>query len=117
MKLNFLISGVLAGLLSSIVLAVAIDGDWKVSLTAPEGATYFTMTVAIDGDSATGHVGETVLTGNYVDGNLRLKGDYYVIEAGYTSKLDMTIKLEGDQLKGKATWDMYTADVLGKRPE
>lgn len=106
------------GLSASMAYAVAdIDGEWNVSLTAPEGATYFKMTVASDGEMVTGRIGETVLSGTYIDGRLKLKGDYYVVEAGYTSKLDMDIRLQGDRLQGKATWDMYTADVSGKRPK
>jgi hypothetical protein len=86
-------------------------------LTAAEGASYFVTTVAVEGDNATRHAGETVLSGTYIDGNLRLKGDYYVKEAGYTSKPDMDMRLDGDRPKGKATWDMYTADVSGERPD
>lgn len=39
------------------------------------------------------------------------------MEAGYISKLDMAVSMQGELLKGTATWDIYTADVLGKRPE
>ena len=110
-------TGIVAGLIYSLAIGATIEGDWAMALTAPEGATYFTMTVAVTGEAATGHVGETVLSGTYVDGSLKLKGDYYVVEAGYTSKLDMDIRLDGEQLTGRATWDMYTADVSGKRPD
>ena len=57
------------------------------------------------------------LTGSFDDGELKLAGEFYVMEAGYTSKLDMTVSMQGEQLKGTATWDIYIADVLGNRPK
>ena len=41
----------------------------------------------------------------------------YVPEAGMSATLDMTAKLEGDDLVGNATWDMYVATVHGARTE
>ena len=117
MKKMFVFSGILAGLLCSMAFAAVVEGDCDLSLSAPEGATWFTMRIAIDGDNATGHVGETVLSGTYVDETPRLKSDYCVIEAGYISKLDLDVRLEGEQLKGRATWDMQGADDPGQRPE
>ena len=49
--------------------SATIDGRWKMSLTAPEGSTYFTMTVELDGESANGHVGEALFNGTYKDGD------------------------------------------------
>ena len=107
----------LFAVLAIVSAAATVDGDWNLSLTAPEGATYFRMTIAVDGESASGTVGETAFGGSYRDGNLKLTGDYYVPEAGYVAILDLDMRLEGDMLPGTATWDMYTADVLGKRVE
>ncbi len=104
-------------MLSTLASSAAVDGDWNLSLTAAEGSTYFMMSIAVDGEDAKGNVGEALFSGTYMDGNLKLTGDYYVMEAGYTSKLDLDVRLDGDQLKGTAAWDVYTADVLGKRPE
>jgi len=105
------------GLYTTGVNSATIDGDWNVSLTAAEGSTHFKMTVEVNGADARGHVGDAVLNGSFDDGKLRLAGEFYVMEAGYTSKLDMTVSMQGEQLKGTATWDVYTADVLGNRPE
>ena len=102
---------------SALGAAASVDGDWNLSLTAPEGATYFRMAIAVDGENASGKVGEADFSGSYKDGNLKLTGDYYVPEAGYNAVLDLDMRLEGDELTGTATWDMYTADVLGKRAE
>jgi hypothetical protein len=104
-------------LAATIGIAAPVDGEWDLSLTAPEGATYFKMTIAIDGEAASGMVGEVAFNGSYKDGNLKLTGDYYVPEAGYNAVLDLDMRLDGEVLTGTATWDMYTADVLGKRSE
>ena len=105
------------GLYATGVNSATVDGDWNVSLTAAEGSTHFRMTVEVDGTNAKGHVGDAVFNGSFSDGKLSLAGEFYVMEAGYTSKLDMTVSMQGELLKGTATWDIYTADVLGKRPE
>jgi len=107
----------LLGLFASGVNSATVDGDWNISLTAAEGSTHFKMTVEIDDADAKGHVGDAVFSGSFDDGKLRLAGEFYVMEAGYTSKLDMTVSMQGEQLKGTASWDIYTADVLGTRPE
>lgn len=112
-----LLALMLSGLASLAVSAAAVDGDWNLSLTAPEGATYFTITIETEGEQARGKAGEAMFSGTYSNGKLQLTGDYFVMEAGYASTLDMDIELEGEQLKGTATWDTYTADVLGTRPE
>jgi len=117
MKRIYLATGLVTGLLCSLALAATVDGDWSMSLTAPEGATYFNMTIEVDGENATGYVGEALFSGTYKEGMLNLTGDYYVSEAGYISVLNMEMALDGEQLKGLASWDVYTADVLGKRPE
>ena len=84
----------LFALLAIVSAASTVDGDWNLSLTAPEGATYFKMTIAVDGESASGTVGETAFGGSYRDGNLKLTGDYYVPEAGYVAILDLDIFLK-----------------------
>ena len=95
----------------------AVNGAWEVAVTAPEGATYFTMSVAVDGEEASGMVGEEPFSGTYTDGELKLSGDYYVPEAGYSAELNMDIRLEDDQLTGTATWDQFSADVSATRVE
>jgi hypothetical protein len=52
-----------------------------------------------------------------VTAQLSLAGEFYVMEAGHTSKLDMAVSMQGELLQDTASWDIYTADVLGKRPE
>jgi hypothetical protein len=95
--------------------APAVNGDWDVTLTAPEGQTGFTMSVVVDGENATATAGDHTFNGTFRDGKLTLKGDYYVPEAGYSAELDMDMRLEEDRLRGSATWDQFSADVAGSR--
>ena len=103
--------------LGACASAPPVNGDWDVVLTAPEGSTGFTMAVVVDGESATATAGSHTFQGTWRDGALKLKGDYYVAEAGYSAELDMDIQYEGDELKGSATWDQFSADVAGSRAD
>ena len=102
-------------LLISSAFAADVDADWSVAMTAADGASLVTMSVAVDGENATATIGTDELTGTYKGGELKLKGPMYVPEAGMSSTLDITAKLEGDELKGTGVWDMYALDLIGKR--
>lgn len=99
----------------SSAFAADVDGDWSLAMTAAEGASVVTMSVAVDGENATATIGTDELNGTYKDGELKLKGPMYVPEAGMSSTLDITAKLDGDELKGSGVWDMYALDLIGKR--
>lgn len=101
--------------LAACASAPAVNGDWDVVLTAPEGQTGFAMSVVVDGETAIATAGDHTFNGTYRDGKLTLKGDYYVPEAGYSAELDMDMRLEDDRLRGSATWDQFSADVAGSR--
>ena len=117
MKVKIFVACFAALLLGACATAPAVNGDWDVTLTAPEGQTGFTMSVVVDGENATATAGQHTFDGTFRDGKLKLKGDYYVAEAGYSAPLDMDIELADDKLKGSATWDQYSADVDGSRAE
>lgn len=106
-----------AMLLGACASAPAVNGDWDVTLVAPEGQTGFTMSVVVDGDNATATTGPHTFSGTFRDGELRLQGEYYVPEAGYSAVLDMNAQLVEDRLVGSASWDQYSADVTGTRAE
>jgi len=98
------------------IAAAGVDGDWTLVLTAPEGATEFTMSIAVDGSDVFGRVGDAEFTGTLDGERMRLAGDLFVPEAGYVAPLDLDLRLDGEELRGIATWDVYTANVVGKRP-
>lgn len=97
--------------------AADVDGNWAVMFSSPEGGSVVSIEIKIDGETATAMADGDELIGTYKDGELKLKGPMYVPEAGMSATLDMTAKLEGDDLVGNATWDMYVATVHGTRTE
>ncbi|MDH4073580.1 MAG: hypothetical protein OEV41_10810 [Gammaproteobacteria bacterium] len=103
--------------LGACASAPPVNGDWNVTLVAPEGQTAFAMSVVVVGENATATAGPHTFNGTFRDGSLKLKGDYYVAEAGYSAILDMDVRMEEERLSGSATWDQYSADVRGTRPE
>lgn len=115
MKIRITGSLIALCLMATSAFAADVDGNGNVTLSAAEGATSLNMTIAVDGESATATAGSDEFKGTYKDGELKLEGSLYVPEAGMSSKLDMIAKLDGDELKGTANWDMYVADVTGTR--
>ena len=99
------------------VFAADVGGNWDVMFSSAEGGSMVPMEIKIDGETATVIADGDELIGTYKDGELKLKGPMYVPEAGMSATLDMTAKLEGDDLVGNATWDMYAATVHGTRTE
>lgn len=97
--------------------APAVNGEWDLTLMAAEGSTGFPISIEATGDQASAAGGGSDFTGTWEDGELTLKGDFFVPEAGYSAELDMTVRIVGDQLKGTATWDQFAADVTGDRVE
>jgi len=113
----------LFGTIVAAVIAAAcasappVNGDWDLTLMAPEGSTGFPISIEASGEQATATGGGSEFAGTWDGGELSLKGDFFVPEAGYSSELNMTIRVEDDQLKGTATWDQFEADVTGDRAE
>ena len=114
-------SNLLTSLLAALLLAACasapppVNGDWDLMLTAAEGATGFPITIEANGTEAAASGGDAEFTGTWMDGELKLVGEFFVPEAGYAAPLDMTMRVEGDELVGTATWDQFEADVLGQR--
>lgn len=106
-----------AALLIGCASAPPVNGDWDLMLMAAEGSTGFPITIEANGDQASASGGGSEFTGTWMDGELNLKGDFFVPEAGYSAELDMKVRMVGDQLKGSATWDQFEADVTGDRAE
>ena len=111
----------LTSLLAALVIAACasapppVNGEWDLMLTAAEGSTGFPISIEASGTEATASGGDAEFSGTWMDGELRLSGEFFVPEAGYAAPLDMTMRVEGDELVGTATWDQFEADVLGQR--
>ena len=104
-------------LLVACASAPPVNGEWDITLTAAEGSTGFPISIMADGMDATATGGNSEFTGTWDGGELNLKGDYFVPEAGYSAELDMTVEVVDGELRGSATWDQFEADVRGTRPE
>ena len=92
-----------------------VNGDWDLMLMAAEGQTGFPISIEANGTEASATGGDAEFTGTWMDGELRLSGEFFVPEAGYAAPLDMTMRVENGELVGTATWDQFEADVLGQR--
>lgn len=97
--------------------APPVNGNWDLMLMAAEGSTGFPITIEAIGDQASASGGGSDFTGTWEDGELKLAGDFFVPEAGYSAELNMTVRVEGDRLRGIATWDQFEADVTGDRAD
>jgi len=94
-----------------------LNGNWDFSLDY-EGGTYILslpMVLDVKGEKVTGTHGTETFEGTLRDEKLEISGNYYIAEAGYASMLAISAVLEGDQIKGTATWSGYSFAVLATR--
>ncbi|MCC3860670.1 hypothetical protein [Pseudemcibacter aquimaris] len=113
MILRFLGIISLSLLFISSALAADIDGNWSITFSTAEGGSTIPFEIMVDGETVTADADGDALEGTYKDGVLKIKGPMYVPEVGMSATLDMTAQLEGNDLTGNATWDMYSASVYG----
>jgi hypothetical protein len=96
-------------LLPTSARASELAGTWDFVFTNADGSYPRTLVISQDGKAVTARQGDQEeYTGTFTDGVLELTGEHAAPEAGYTSKLKLTGKLEDGRLKGSATWDYYT---------
>ena len=108
---------VLALLLAQAAVAADLNGSWYFVFDTQGGIYESMWTLTVSGDKVTAKQGETVLTGTLRDGKLELSGEFYAAEAGYAAEMKISGKLEGDQLKGDASWDIYEMTFTATRAE
>ncbi|MGI9203793.1 MAG: hypothetical protein ACR2Q3_07265 [Woeseiaceae bacterium] len=114
-RLHALLVSSVFTLLCTLSFAADVDGDWSMTLSAPEGTTYITMTISVDGEQATGTTADSEVSGTYKNGKLKLEGKLYLADGGYASDMEMEAELRGEKLKGTMGWDTYTLTVDGSR--
>jgi len=107
--------------LITFLLAVAplwagdLDGKWNFTWDTEGGVRGSVVELQQDGERLTGSTGETKLSGTVVDGRFQLSGKLYSPEAGYTGTLEFSGVQDGDQLKGKGSWDVYAVTFTAQR--
>ena len=117
------VSGLLAvvaflgvALLPTNAAAQSLDGTWVFELTAAEGGHSFEVTLEIDGESITGTVpGDEQLTGTVSDEGFELSGQHYIDQAGYSGALNISGKLDGEEITGDASWEGFPLSLTGRR--
>ncbi|HQZ38835.1 MAG TPA: hypothetical protein PLH72_07325 [Vicinamibacterales bacterium] len=97
--------------------AAELDGTWTFTLSAPEGEHTFTISLTTDGEKVAGKRGDASYTGTFKDGQLKLNGSHYIDEVGQTFDLELTGKLDGDQITGDGSIEGFALTVQGTRAD
>jgi hypothetical protein len=116
-QIRLTLCGLALLVLAQTAIAADLNGKWNFVFETPGGEHRLSMTFTQNGESLTATLEETQLKGTCRDGQFQLAGEYYHEPAGYKAELKLTGKLEGDQLKGDATWDAYQATFTATRAE
>lgn len=111
-----LVSILSAGVLLAIATAVALAqtspaaGEWDVALNTPGGVRNFTIALKVDGEKLSGEIkqNKTPLTGT-VKGN-DVQFTYTVKYMDNDLAITMTGKIEGDAMKGTASFGGFAED-------
>ena len=87
------------------LVAADIDGKWAFSWVTPNGSRESVIEIVSQGEKLSAKMGEVELSGTAAEDGFTLAGDYYAAEAGYSGKLSIRGKQEGDKLSGRGSWD------------
>jgi len=95
--------------------ATDIQGKWKFVFETPLGPRESLMELSRDGEKVTVKGPKTEFKGTFKDGKLELAGQVHSVEGGYAAELTISGRLEGDQIKGDATWSRWTMPFMAER--
>lgn len=105
-------------LLSAALCAADPAGKWEMVWATPGGERRGSMTVTIvDGENVKAELngGREPIPGKFRDGELTLSGKLYSAEAGSDGLFKLQGKLNGDELKGTASWDEHQMTFTATR--
>jgi len=96
-------------LLASILCAADLSGKWDFVWQTPGGERRNPMVFTVDGENVTADIpgNTTKITGTLRENKLTLSGTLYSPEAGQEGKFKLEATLEGEQLKGSASWEEH----------
>lgn len=113
--IRLLLCGLALLLLAQAAMAADLNGKWDFMFNTPVGERQFEITITDKDGNLTATMGETEFKGAFRDGKLELAGEHYADEAGYKAEFKIAGQIEGDQLKGDATWDTYDLTFIATR--
>jgi hypothetical protein len=100
-----------------VSVASDIDGTWNFTYLTPDGELRATATLKAEGEKLIFEQGGHEIVGSYQNGEFKVEAkDYYSGEAGYSADLILEGKLEGEEITGKWSFDVYSGTFLAKRP-
>ncbi len=97
--------------------AADLNGKWNFSLAFEWGDYDVTISLEVEGENATGHRIMETFKGTFKDGKLDISGEHFLALENYEATLEFSGELDGDQIKGDASWDDYPATFVAKRVE
>lgn len=104
-------------LLIAALLCVELPGKWAMKYETPGGTRDGYIDFTVEGEKVTAKIPEGTLKGTFKNGELDVSGETFSAEAGYKAVMKLKGKLEGDELKGNASWDTYQMTFTGKKAE
>jgi len=112
---QFALCGLALFLLVGSAIAADINGTWNFAFIYQGSEHPRTMTLTVNGDQVTVKSGEDIMKGTFRNGKLEIAGERFDEEAGYKATFKLSGTLEGDQIKGTATWDTYDLTFTATR--
>ncbi len=95
--------------------AADISGKWDMVWDTEGGIRRTVWEVRQEGEKVTVETGGSKLSGTIKDSQFAVEGSFYSAEAGYDAPLKVSGTLEGDELKGKGSWDQYAMTFTASR--
>ncbi|MGA7414335.1 MAG: hypothetical protein WBW33_27950 [Bryobacteraceae bacterium] len=105
------------GLQTAVAADPDVTGKWHFVLDTPGGDREVDADFVVDGGKVTGKWGTSDITGTWADGKLALAFSMTSEEAGETSTMKITGKLDNDALTGDWEFSSYSGTYKATRPK
>ena len=105
------------GLQTAVAADPDVSGKWHFVLDTPGGDREMDADFVVDGGKVTGKWGASDVTGTWADGKLALAFSMTSEEAGETSTMKITGKLESEALTGDWEFSSYSGTFKATRPK
>ena len=105
------------GMQTAVAAGSDVAGKWHFVLDTPGGDRDVDAEFMVDGDKVTGKWGTSDVSGTYTDGKLALAFSMTSEEAGETSTMKITGKLDSGALTGDWEFSSYSGTYKATRPQ